>query len=113
MAEKKVAAPTYVTIDGEEYETTEVAAGSKTYVLRELSVKENDDIEDASQNPDKTFNGRLNLRLCLAASIVSPKTTVDDIGKWPGKCYLTLSRAFNRVNSLSEGAEGNASGQNV
>ena len=108
MAEKKATAPTYVTIDGEEYETTEVTAGSKTYTLRELSVKENDDIEDASQNPDKTFNGRLNLRLCLSASIVSPKTTVDDIGKWPGKRYLILSRAFNSVNSLSEGAGGNA-----
>lgn len=99
MADKKPV-PTYITIDGEEYETVEVTVRDKTYTLRELSVKENDDIEDASTNPDKTFNGRLNLRLCLAKSIVSPPTTVDDMEKWSGKKYLILSRAFNRLNAV-------------
>lgn len=98
MAGKK--APTFVTIDGEDYETIEVASGGKTWVLRELSVKENDDIEDASTDEKGKFNGRLNLRMCLATSIVSPATTIDQIGKWPGKRYLALSRAFNQVNSL-------------
>lgn len=89
-----------VVIDGEEYETIDVASGGKTYTLRELSVKENDDIETASTDDKGVFNGRLNLRLCLAQSIVSPPTTVDSIEKWPGRRYLLLSRAFNKVNSL-------------
>lgn len=92
----------YVTIDGEEYETVEVPFRDKTYTLRELSVKENDEIEDASTNPDKTFNGRLNLRLCLSKSIMSPPTGIDDMEKWSGKKYLVLSRAFNKLNSVAD-----------
>lgn len=110
MADKKAAATekTYVTIDGEEYETSEVPYGNKLYTLRELSVKENDDIETASTDAQNVFNGKLNLRLCLVHSIVSPATTVEDIEKWPGRKYLVLSKAFNAINSLPVDSEGNA-----
>ena len=106
MAEKKAKEKTYIIIDGEEYETTTVEYGNTLYTLRELSVQENDDIEAASTDAGGTFNGKLNLRLCLSKSIVSPETDVDRIAKWPGKKYLTLSRAFNAINSLPEDAAG-------
>lgn len=106
MTEKKAKPKTYITIDGEEYETTEVSYGSQTYTLRELSVEENDEIEEASTEADGKFNGKLNLRMCLAKSILSPETPIDKIAKWPGKKYLTLSRAFNAINSLPENAAG-------
>ena len=41
-------------------------------------------------------------------AIVSPEMTESDIDDWGGKQYLTLSRAFNKVNSLAEDSEGNA-----
>ncbi len=34
--------PTFVTIDGEEFETISVTTGGKTYVVRELSIDEDD-----------------------------------------------------------------------
>ena len=80
-----------VTINGEEYEAADVDYGGKTYTLRELSVKENDEIEDASTDKDGKFNGRLHLRLCLTHSIVSPATNSDDIEKWPAVSYTHLT----------------------
>jgi hypothetical protein len=106
VAEKK-APKTYVTIDGEEYETADVVYGDKVYTLRELSVDEQDEIEDSATDKEKVLNGRLNLRLSLQKAIVSPPTGVDDIGKWGGKKYLIMSRAFNKLNSLQPDAEGN------
>jgi hypothetical protein len=102
MADKKTG-PKFVTIDGEDYETVDVMYHDKNYTLRELSVHENDEIDDASKNEDGTYNGRLNLRLALAKSIVDPPTGIDAIEKWGGKKYLTLSRAYNTINSLPEG----------
>jgi hypothetical protein len=104
-----MAKPNTVTIDGEEYETLTVEYKGKKYVLRELNVDENDEIETASTDAKGTFNGKLNLRLCLVKSIVSPPTGMDDLGKWSGKKYLTMSRAFNKLNALQEDAEGNDS----
>ena len=101
--------PTYVTIDGEQYETTTVEWKGKKYVLRELNVDENDEIETTSTDEKGGFNGKLNLRLCLVKSIVSPPTGMDDLGKWSGKKYLVMSRAFNRLNALQEDELGNDS----
>jgi hypothetical protein len=110
MTEKKAPEPkkTFVTIDGEEYETVEVPYGGKTYTIRELSVDENDDIETAATDKDNVLNGRLNLRMSLMKAIVSPPTGMDDIGKWGGRKYLVMSRAFNKINSLQEDAAGNS-----
>ncbi len=91
---------TYVEIDGEQFETKSVEHGGKTYVVRELGVQEGDDISDAATDQDGKFNERLNLRLCLSKAIVSPPTTVDDIGKWPGKRYVVVSRVFNALNTV-------------
>lgn len=101
MATKKVESNS-IEIDGETYETTSVDYRGAEYVLRELSVTENDDIETAATDKDGKFNGRLNLRLSLATSIVSPPTTADQIGKWGGKKYVLMSRAFNKLNTISD-----------
>lgn len=81
------------------------------YRLREITVSESDAAYDASQNADKTFNSRLNQRMQLAASIVSPPTSVDDIesGKWGVRKLVILLNAFDRLNSLPPAnTEGNA-----
>lgn len=109
MTDKKTQ---FTTIDGEEYETISVAYRDKLYTLRELSVKENRDIDKAATDKDGVFNGQLNLILSLATSIVSPTTSADDIEKWGGKKYLTLSRAYNKLNSLPEETPGKDSAPN-
>ena len=87
----------------------DVPYGDTTYRLREITVDESDAAFDAAQNPDKTFNARLNQRMLLVSSIMSPATALDDIGKWGGLKYLVLLRAFDRLNTLPPAdAEGNA-----
>ena len=98
--------PKFVTIGDERFETAEVVSGGKTYTLRELSVQEQDDIEDATKNPDGSFNGRLNMRLALQKGIISPPITADDVQKWPSKRYVVLSRAFNKLNVVPEDESG-------
>jgi hypothetical protein len=79
-----------------------------TYRLREISVEESDVAFDASQNPDKTFNPRLNQRLQLASSIVTPPTTLDEIGKWGIRKLVAMLNAYDRLNSLpAADTEGN------
>ena len=82
----------------------------KTYRLRAISVDESDAAYDASLNPDKTFNSRLNQRMQLTASIESPQTSVDDIGKWSVPKLLMLLRVYDRLNNLpAADTEGNDS----
>ena len=93
--------------DGRRWETVEVSG--KTYRLRSVKVNESDAAFDASQNPDKTFNPRLNQRLLLCSSITSPATTLDDIGEWDIAKLVTLLAAYDRVNTLpAADDEGNA-----
>lgn len=103
MATKK-AEPNTIEIDGETLETITVTHAGTDYVIRELTVKENDTIEDASRKADGTFDGRLNLRMCLAAALVSPQVSVDSMDKWGGKKYVVLSRGFNKVNTVADEA---------
>src|SRR5678816_1065161 len=107
--ENTMAKPNTITIDGEELETVTVDYKGKKFVLRELNVDESDEIEALATDKDGKFNGNLNLRLCLAKSITSPSVTMDELGKWSGKKYLTMSRAFNKLNALQEDAAGNDS----
>jgi hypothetical protein len=80
-----------------------------TYRLREITVEESDVAFDAAQGPDKTFNPRLNQRLQLCSSILSPATTIDDIGKWGVAKLVMLLTAFDRLNTLpAADDEGNA-----
>ena len=81
-------------------DTTIVTYKNVEYTLRELTVDENDEIDDAGTGADGKTNQRLVSRLSLSKSIVDPVIGPDDIGKWGGKQYLTLLRAFNEVNAL-------------
>lgn len=101
MATKKLG-PGSVTIDGERYATDTFEFDGTTYTLRELSVDEGDAIWDAAQNQDKTLNARLNTRLLLQKSITEPSVTLDQVGKFGGKKYVTLMRHFDALNTVPE-----------
>lgn len=78
------------------------------YRLREITVPESDAAFDASLNPDKTFNSRLNQRLALCSSIVSPATNMDEIERWGVRKLMRLLEVFDRLNSLpAADTEGN------
>jgi len=81
-----------------------------TYRVRQITVDEGDDNYDAAYNETtQRFNGRLNSRLNLAVGIVSPPTTIDDMGKWAGTKLVTLLRAWDELNLLKDAdTEGNA-----
>lgn len=79
------------------------------YRIREITVDESDAAFDASQNPDKTYNPRLNQRLELASSIVTPAVTLDEVGKWSKVKLQSLLYVHIRLNSLPPAdTEGNA-----
>ena len=98
----KAAAPKTVTIDGEEMETLTVEYGGVAYTLRELSVEEGDAIDALSENQTPRVANRLMMRAMLEKSIIEPKVTMDQIGRWSGKKYVALSRAFNKLNTIPE-----------
>lgn len=100
--------PKTVTVDGEEFETALFTSGGKSYILRELSVEEQDEIEDAARKPDGTSDVRLGMRLSLHKSIVSPPTEIDAIRKWPTKRYTLAARTFNNLNYLLDAEPGKA-----
>jgi hypothetical protein len=88
-----------MTEDGLRWE--EVDYNGTTYRIREILVEESDAAWDASQNPGgQTFNARLQSRLELSSTLVSPATTPDDIAKWPRVKLTTLLRVFDRLNTL-------------
>jgi hypothetical protein len=82
----------------------------EVYRLREITVDDDDAAFDAAENPDgETINARLQTRMQLAASIMSPPTAVDDMGSWPRLKLRALLFVFNRLNTLPPAdAEGNA-----
>lgn len=97
-----------ITIEGERYSTDTFEYDGVVTVMRELSVDEGDAIWDAAQEPDpkdKTAtrtNNRLNSRMLLSKSLVEPSVTVDQVGKWGGKKYVTFMRHFDGLNTVSE-----------
>jgi len=111
MTKSAAKEPTYITIDGEEFETATVVDRNKTYVIREISVEENQTIEKAATGKDGKYDFHLSMVLSLAQGIVSPPTSPDDIGKWPGRRYVLVSRAFNRLNTVGPESDPNAQGQ--
>lgn len=107
--EKPVKAPNPTGVDENGLVWEDVEVFGTTYRLREITVEESDAAFDASQNPDKTFNARLNQRMQLSAAIVTPPTTVDDMAKWGVKKLVSIIDAFDRLNNLpAADAEGNA-----
>lgn len=99
-----------IIIDGEELETDSAEYGGKTYVIRELTVAESDEVDDAGEGQKPLVAQRLFMRMALEKSIVSvsngtgdePRPSLADISKWGGKKYVTLSRVFNRLNTVAE-----------
>lgn len=107
MTTKTASAATGVDENGLAWKDVEVFG--TTYRLREITVEESDAAWDASQNPDKTWNARLNHRMQLAASIVTPPTTVDSIAKWSRKKLAFITQEFDALNDLPPAdTEGNA-----
>ena len=88
----------------------ELSIDGTTYRVRQVTVDEGDENYDAAYNEQtQRFNGRLNSRLNLAVGIVSPPTTIDDMGKWSGVKLVALLRAWDELNLLKDAdAEGNA-----
>ena len=87
----------------------ELVVEDTTWRLRQTTVDEGDEAWDAAYDESsKKFNGRLNSRMNLAASIIEPPTSVDDMGSWSGVKYLALQRAYDELNTLPEAdTEGN------
>jgi hypothetical protein len=108
MANKAPVVETGVTETGLAWRDTEY--GGTTYRIRQITVDEGDANYDASLN-EKTqkFNGRLNSRLNLAVSIISPPTSIDDMGTWAGAKLVALLRVWDDLNLLKDAdTEGNA-----
>jgi hypothetical protein len=89
-----------IEIDGERYGTIAFDFEGVRHTVRELSVDEGDDASEASVQPDKSFNGRLNTRMLLAKALVEPPTSIEQVGKFGNRKYLTILRHFNTLNSL-------------
>jgi hypothetical protein len=105
----KTAAPEAYGTDDNGLAWKDVDYNGTTYRVRQITVTEGDENWDAAQN-EKTgkFNNRLNSRLNLAVGIVSPPTSIDDMGKWPGAKLVTLLRVFDDLNYLKDAdTEGN------
>lgn len=82
---------------------TEKAPGDWQFTVRELTVKENDQIFDSSKKSDGTIDDRANLRMALVAALVKPSISIDDIDGWPGTRLSYVAQAFNKVNSVDLG----------
>jgi len=88
----------------------EIVVNGTTYRMRQLMVDESDSNWDAAFD-DKTnkLNGRLHSRLSLSVSIVTPSTSIDDMGKWPTTKLVALLGAWDELNVLPDAdTEGNA-----
>jgi hypothetical protein len=93
--------------DGLKWQDVEVLG--TVYRVRELTTQEEDDAFDAAELPDDKINARLQRRMLLSFSIVSPKVAVEDIQAWPGLKRRCLELVMDRMNSLPPAdAEGNA-----
>jgi hypothetical protein len=80
----------------------EIDVDGHLFKFREMSVKENDACIDAARQPDGMINGRINMRMMIAKSSVSPKITVDDLAGVPNRIYLKLAEFVNEINSIDD-----------
>jgi hypothetical protein len=88
----------------------EISVNGTTYRMRALMVDESDTNWDAAfDERTSKLNGRLHSRLNLSAAIVTPPTSVDDMGKWPTTKLVALLGAWDELNVLPDAdTEGNA-----
>lgn len=92
--------PGTIEIDGEILGTDTFKIGDTIYTVRELTVDEGDAIAEAAKDDKGVVQDRLNTRMLLAKAIIEPPTVVDQVGKWGGRKFVTIMRAFNTLNSL-------------
>lgn len=85
--------------DGRPYHDIFLAEG-KTYRLTRIWITQSDEAYDAAQTEDDKFNPRLNTRMRLAFSIVTPETTIDSLEKLTEFDLSILFRGFDRLNRL-------------
>jgi hypothetical protein len=74
-----------------------IKIGDKEWRFRELSVQENDDAADASQDKEGRINGRTMMRLTIIASSVEPKITPKMLASMPTRVY---AKVYDVVNEL-------------
>lgn len=89
-----------IDIDGEKLATETFEFEGERFTVRELTIDEGDDILDAATDDKGKVNGRLNTRMLLAKALTDPVKTVEQVGKFGGRKYLTILRSFNKLNSL-------------
>lgn len=85
--------------------TRSVKVGEQEFSFREMSVKESDACLDAARKEDGTIDGRLNMRMIISKSSVSPKISVDDIARMPNRVYLKFAEFVNDLNSIDDAEE--------
>lgn len=87
----------------------DVSVFGTVYRIRQITTEEDDAAWDAAELPNDRYNNRLLARMQLVASIVSPATTLDDIGRMSKIKVQSLFYVHNRLNSLPPAdTEGNA-----
>ena len=84
------------------FSTKSIDISGRVFVLKELSVAENDACWDASKNEDGTYNGRTNIRMMITKSAVDPTISLDQLAKFPNRVYLQLAEAVNELNSIDD-----------
>src|SRR5690348_9515720 len=92
--------PGSIEIDGERYGTFVFEFDGERHTVRELSVDQFDEANEAATGPEGKFNGSLQTRILLSKALVEPTKTPDQVGKFGNRKYLTVLRHFNDLNSL-------------
>ena len=93
--------------DGLRWEEVSIFGG--TYRISEITTDEDDAAWDAAELPDDKYSNRILSRMQLVASIKSPKTGMDDLGRMSKVKVQALYYVHNRLNMLpAADAEGNA-----
>lgn len=89
-----------VEVDGARYHASTFEYDGEKITARELAQDEIDDIGEACTDDKGKFNNRLNTRMLLARSIVTPVTSIDGVGKFGARKFSVILREFNKLNSL-------------
>ena len=102
MTAKNGIGPGTIEIDGEALATETFEYAGTLYTVREITVDEGDQIGEATTGPDGKINFQLNTRMSLSKGLVTPPTSIEQIGKFGSRKFGLVLRTFNRLNSLPE-----------
>lgn len=104
MSNTRDLGPGTVEIDGETYATSTIDVQGVRHTVRELSVDEGAEVLEMARQPGGEINETINIRGLLAKAITEPHYTIERVGKFGSRKYLTVLRAFNVLNSLPDEA---------